>query len=374
MYTFTTANAHFVTDRLVVGGDLETRDTELALAQLHELVAAGVTHVLDTRVERSDQVLVAEHAPEVAYLHLGVDDDGQGKPSAWFDAAVGWLDEAMASPDTVALVHCHMGVNRSPSLAFAYLLHRGMGIRAALDAIRSARSIAVIDYADAALTWYHERTGASASRRTADRAELARWRSENQLEDIEVVRTIRANEALLQAAGDLGRGSAVLCDGHGRPVGECWLFQVSPEWADRFRDWDPDETQLLPISRHRDEVTPGDVVLLWVSGPTDTAGLFGYAIVTETDLDATRPRRWDEPDGPSTQAKALEVEPVLVASEVLLTRTVLKSALELSDFELFGMPNRPNIFTVTHRELDAIAALLRRHAGQGPMSADTAVG
>jgi len=364
MYAFTTANAHFVTDRLVVGGDLETSDTDLALAQLQELVAAGVTHMLDTRAERSDQAVVAEHAPEVAYLHLGVDDDGQGKPSAWFDVAVAWLDEAMASPNTVALVHCHMGVNRSPSLAFAYLLHSGMGIRAALDAIRSARSIAVIDYADAALTWHHQRTGASASRRTADRAELTRWRSENNLDAIEVVRTIRANEALMEAARELGQGSALLCDADRRAVGGCWLFQVSSEWADSWRaDWDADEPWLLPISRHRDEVMPGDVVLLWEMGPRDMAGLFGYAVVTETGLNTTRPRRWDEPDGPSTQAKALEVEPLLVAPEVLLTRTLLKPAPALSDFELFVMPNRPNIFKVTHREFDAIAALLRRRAG-----------
>ena len=86
----------------------------------------------------------------------------------------------------------------------------------------------------------------------------------------------------------------------------------------------------------------------------------------ETELNTTRPRRWDEPDGPSTQTKALKAEPVLVASEVLLTRTVLKSAPALSDFELSVMPNRANVFKLTHREFDAIASLLRRRAGKGP--------
>ncbi|MCC2593785.1 dual specificity protein phosphatase family protein [Tessaracoccus sp. OS52] len=365
MYTFTTANADFVTDRIVVGGDFETRYTGLALTQLRELVDAGVTHIIDTRVERDDRAVVAEHAPHIEYLHLGVDDDGQRKPNAWFDTAVAWIDEALRSPDSTVLVHCHMGINRSPSLVFAYLLHSGVHVPAALNAIRTARSIAVIDYAAAALDWHHTRTQASARKRSANRAALDQWRSENHLDANEVVRTIRANETLTQAAHDLTRVSNGMRDADGHPLGYTWLFQMSSTYAENCRDdWnDGIDSWILPISRHEEEVLPGDVVLLWQMGGGNTAGLFGYAVVTETDLQATRPRRWDEPDGPTTMEKAVEAELILVANEPFITRTLLKPVVELSQFELFVMPNRPNMFAVTHSELDAIAGELRKRTG-----------
>lgn len=365
MYSFTTANADFVTDRIVVGGDLDTRTTDLAVAQLRELVDAGVTHILDTRIEHSDQAVVAEHAPHIDYLHLGVDDDGQGKPNAWFDAAVAWIDQAMTDPDSVVLVHCHMGINRSPSLVFAYLLHSGMPVRAAFNAIRSARSIAVIDYAAAALDWHHTRTRATASNRTDGQAALDQWRSENHLDASDVVRTIRANDALTQAADDLTKVATGMRDAHGHPLGYFWLFQMSTTYAEDCRSaWNHGiDSWTLPISRHEEEVLPGDVVLLWEMGRGDTAGLFGYAVITETDLEATRPRHWDEPEGPSIMEKAVEAEFFLVAAEPFITRTLLKPLPALSEFELFKMANRPNIFAVTHDELDAIAAQLRNRAG-----------
>jgi hypothetical protein len=58
-YTFQQANADFVTDFLVIGGDLD-QDTDLAVEQAVELAdIAGVTHVLDVRLEMQDKELWA---------------------------------------------------------------------------------------------------------------------------------------------------------------------------------------------------------------------------------------------------------------------------------------------------------------------------
>jgi dual specificity phosphatase 3 len=64
--TLTVANAHFVTDRLAVGGDLDLYDAELVVAQVLELKAAGITHVLDVRQEWDDAVIWAD-VPGVVY-------------------------------------------------------------------------------------------------------------------------------------------------------------------------------------------------------------------------------------------------------------------------------------------------------------------
>lgn len=106
------ANAHFVTEFLAVGGDL-AYDNETAAIQAMELVAAGITHVLDVRQECGDTELWG-YVPEVSYRWDGVDDAGQKVPAPWFDGIVEWALDAI-SGGGVVLTHCHMGINRGPS-------------------------------------------------------------------------------------------------------------------------------------------------------------------------------------------------------------------------------------------------------------------
>jgi dual specificity phosphatase 3 len=186
-----TANAAFVTPHLLVGGDLDTQDLELAADQLRELVDVGVTHVVDARIEWSDADWVAERAPAIAYLHHGMDDAGQEVPPEWFEAGVSWSLEALDQGGTV-LTHCHMGINRGPSLGFAVLLAQGWDFVEALDAIRSARPIAWVAYADDALRWHHERRGSAPGDLERDRRRLARWREDNHLDLAAVIRLRRS--------------------------------------------------------------------------------------------------------------------------------------------------------------------------------------
>lgn len=187
------ANADFVTPRLAVGGDLSPHFRR-ARAQLDELLAAGITHIVDLREEWSDEALVRGWAPQVRYLQHRVADAGQRIGPEWFAELADWVADALAEPGTKVLVHCHMGVNRAPSAVLALLLAQGVGLRPALDAIRSARPVAVIDYARSALDWHLARTGADARLRRNARRTLARWRTANHLDMQEVIRAIRRTE------------------------------------------------------------------------------------------------------------------------------------------------------------------------------------
>jgi dual specificity phosphatase 3 len=189
------ANAQFVTDRLLIGGDLDAWDGELAVRQLLELLDVGVTHVLDARVEWSDEELVAQLAPHVSYLHLGIDDAGQRVPGTWFDRVAEWAVDALDGPDATVLAHCHMGINRGPSAGLAILLATGWQLGEALDAIRSARPFAYTDYAEDALRWHHRRTGTSGEARRRDRETLARWRTDDPIDVGEVIRLKREQDA-----------------------------------------------------------------------------------------------------------------------------------------------------------------------------------
>ena len=184
------ANAVFVTDRLLVGGDLDARDPDLAERQLAELVELGVTHVVDVRVEWDDFDYVAERAPDVAYLHHGMDDAGQRVPLEWFDEGVAWVLSALESGGTV-LAHCHMGINRGPSLGYAVMLAQGWDPVEALDTIRRARPQAYVAYAEQALRWHHVRTGGTVEQHAADQARLKEWRRANALDLESVIRLKR---------------------------------------------------------------------------------------------------------------------------------------------------------------------------------------
>ena len=185
--SFDLANVSFVTPRLAVGGDLDQWDDELAQRQLGELLARGVTHVVDVRVEADDQALVERLTDRIAYLWHGMDDVGQRVPPAWFEAAVTWVEQALEDPDAVVLTHCHMGINRGPSLGYAVLLAQGVDLVEAIALIREARPIAAVAYAEDALRWWHRRSRTPSAQRRSDRARLRAWREENPLDVVRII-------------------------------------------------------------------------------------------------------------------------------------------------------------------------------------------
>ena len=155
--------------------------------------SVAVTHVLDVRQEAQEDC--GAIAPDVTYRWAGIDDAGQRVPDAWFEDIVGWALDALAQPGSRLLTHCHMGINRGPSAGYAVLLGLGWDPVEAIDAIRRARPVANVWYAEDALGWHHRRTGASADRRREERAALAAWRSANPLDVVRIIREVRAGES-----------------------------------------------------------------------------------------------------------------------------------------------------------------------------------
>ncbi len=176
------ANLSFVTPQLAVGGDVSP-DEQRAERQLAEIDRLGITHVVDCRIEWDDTALFAERLPHVHYLHHGMDDAGQDVPGAWFDRALDFVHDA--GPDAVVLTHCHMGINRGPSLGFALLLASGWDPIEAMAALRTARPIANTWYAGDALAWHHTRQGTDPY---DDLVRLEAWRLAHPLDVVRLIR------------------------------------------------------------------------------------------------------------------------------------------------------------------------------------------
>ena len=150
----TDANISRVTDRVWTGGD---RGAQSMIGYLASLESVGITHVIDCRPEGTRDQRTAQ-TTHIGYLLDGQDDSGQRMPDSWFDAGVDFALKALAHPGAQVLAHCHMGINRGPSMALAILLATGMTPHDALTAITSARPIAQVAYADDAIDWWQRRT------------------------------------------------------------------------------------------------------------------------------------------------------------------------------------------------------------------------
>ncbi len=160
------ANAHRVTDFLLVGGSLTSGDADPGTV-LTELRSHGLTHILDCRTETSDADLVARLAPDVVYHQAGTEDEAAGTAEGWFESGVDFVRAALAEPGSVVLAHCALGQARGPSMAYAILLDQGYEPGEALLMILQTRPQARASYAEHALDWHLNRVSADSEQRRA---------------------------------------------------------------------------------------------------------------------------------------------------------------------------------------------------------------
>ena len=179
--------------RIALSGDLPRNHVQ-ALKQLDYWVDSGVTHIIDVRSEHevgNDRGLVKRHAPHIQYHWVPADDDGRHRDDAWFDKGLEHALEALLEPDSRIVIHCHMGVNRAPSMALAVLLGLGEHHLDALDLIRESRPIAAALYSDDAVSWFLRRhLSLDPFGVEVALLEVDAWHEDNPLDVVRVIRSI----------------------------------------------------------------------------------------------------------------------------------------------------------------------------------------
>ncbi len=127
------ADFNFVTARLATGGGINVQ------SDVDQLIAAGITHIIDCRAEADDSSLLSHNKAIMGYLWNGVEDDGVSKPDGWFLKSLDFALPIFAMPFSKVYTHCAAGINRGPSTAYAILLAIGLVAPLAEQIIRQAR-------------------------------------------------------------------------------------------------------------------------------------------------------------------------------------------------------------------------------------------
>ncbi|GCE19783.1 protein-tyrosine phosphatase family protein [Dictyobacter kobayashii] len=122
-------NMSWVTEHLAVGGRIRPED-------IPALSRAGVTHVVDTRAEYSDdkEELAREN---ISLLYLPAPDTYPLSVEQLLDGAA-WANEHISQGGHV-LIHCEHGVGRSVLLTCATLVYGGMHASDALELVKEKR-------------------------------------------------------------------------------------------------------------------------------------------------------------------------------------------------------------------------------------------
>ena len=108
-----------ITERLYTGGGIEN------IRDVATLVNEGVTHVIDARADKDDASLLLRVHPTLIYLWNPTEDDGEPKPTEWFDNALQFGIRALSRPSCTVFCHCSAGVNRGPSLVYTIMRAQG---------------------------------------------------------------------------------------------------------------------------------------------------------------------------------------------------------------------------------------------------------
>lgn len=125
-----TVSFNFVTERIAVGGGIASK------ADVDQIVAAGITHVIDMRAEFDDDTLKDSR---ITILWLPQVDNGEMRPPGHYRKGIQFAFPALSLANTKIFPHCSAGLNRGPTMCYALLRAFGFQQSEAIARIRAAR-------------------------------------------------------------------------------------------------------------------------------------------------------------------------------------------------------------------------------------------
>lgn len=136
-----TASYEWIHPQIATGGAMRYA------TDLRQIKRAGVVAIVSGRRDFDDSLLTEGKDMGIKFLSDPTPDNGEGKPTSWFKAAIDFCLPFLKRGSKV-YIHCHAGMNRGPSLAYAVLrAYTGCSHEEAMRAIHSVRDFAPVAYA-----------------------------------------------------------------------------------------------------------------------------------------------------------------------------------------------------------------------------------
>ena len=108
----------------------------MSKADVDQIVAAGITHVIDMRAEFDDDTLKDSR---ITILWLPQVDNGEMRPPGHYRKGIQFAFPALSRANTKIFPHCSAGLNRGPTMCYALLRAFGFPQSEAIARIRAAR-------------------------------------------------------------------------------------------------------------------------------------------------------------------------------------------------------------------------------------------
>ena len=128
----TAGGIHFVTPEIAVSGRITKQDSNMLTSQ-------GITGILNCSLKPDPNWSFQD-------IQVGTKDDHQPKGVDWFGPGIKAAQEMLKNGKI--LIHCEMGVSRSPSMAYAVLRSQGMSAVQAEFAVKRHVPGAQLTYKD----------------------------------------------------------------------------------------------------------------------------------------------------------------------------------------------------------------------------------
>lgn len=119
------------------------------------------------------------------------------------------------------------------------------------------------------------------------------------------------------------------------------------------------ESWWVNIDRNTDAMELEGLVFVWVSGPSDKAGIIGFGVASGEFDERDHPASYNNPQGPRRQRLSTEIFWAWVGQDPVVTRADIKTLDLFADFDLFKMPNRQNAFAVNGAQASFIIDRLK---------------
>ena len=132
---------NWVNSRIAFGGHIKSQE------DMNSLLAQGITHIVNTQVEKDDAPFLSNSPYDVDYLWVGTSDDHKPKDDFWYLRIIDFCLLALADSRKAKIyIHCAAGKSRSGTAVYAVFRAIGFSSAVVENLLISKRPVVTLEF------------------------------------------------------------------------------------------------------------------------------------------------------------------------------------------------------------------------------------